>query len=335
MPRREKGRDFILAFFLLVFVSGLYAADVPGGGSGVPGAAVSVFPLILRLDLSDDSFRQYLADVELSRRRLFVSDGDHSRPASLAESLTVYQYTPQKGDDIFSLAARCNIPYAALASLNRISHPVMMETGTPLLLPSSPGLFIPEAPRSDLEQLLASARFQDLRTQAVALGMHIPGSAAGRSGTFYFFPGADFSSTERAFFLNPGFRFPLRSYKVTSSYGLRQNPFTGNIRLHEGLDLAAPAGTEVYAAAEGIVTEIGEDPIYGIYLVIKHGENWASLYGHLQKTETTLRSVVRSGNLIGRVGSTGQSTSPHLHFELRRNGRSRDPGKYLFQPGQQ
>ncbi|MDR2079654.1 MAG: M23 family metallopeptidase [Treponema sp.] len=333
MSKGKKGKDFILAFFLILAVSGICAADVPGGESGASGTAVSAFPLILRLDLSDNGFRQYLADVELSRRRLFVSDKTRRSLSSLAESLTIYQYTPQEGDDIFSLAARCNIPYAALASLNRISHPVMMETGTPLLLPSSPGLFIPEEPHSDLEQLLASARLQDMQAQAFDLNIQIPGSA-GRNGVFYFFPGADFSPTERAFFLNPGFRFPLRSFRLTSSYGLRQNPFTGNIRLHEGLDLAAPAGTEVYAAAEGIVTEIGEDPIYGIYLVIKHGENWASLYGHLQKTETTLRSIVRSGNLIGRVGSTGQSTGPHLHFELRRNGMSRDPGKYLFQPAQ-
>jgi murein DD-endopeptidase MepM/ murein hydrolase activator NlpD len=327
LPKGKKGKECILAFFLILPVWGLRAADVPGGGSG---AAVSAFPLILRLDLSDNGFRQYLADVELSRRLLFVSGKTRGTPASLAESLTVYQYTPREGDDIFSLAARCNIPYAAIASLNRISRPVMMETGTPLLLPSVPGLFVPEEPRSDLERLLASARSRDTPSRAVALNIHVPG-AADRSGVFHFFPGADFSPTERAFFLNPGFRFPLRSYRITSSYGPRQNPFTGNIRIHEGLDLAAPAGTEVYAAAGGIVTEIGEDPIYGIYLVIKHGENWASLYGHLQKVETTLRSAVRSGNLIGRVGSTGQSTGPHLHFELRRNGESRDPGKYLFQ----
>jgi murein DD-endopeptidase MepM/ murein hydrolase activator NlpD len=330
LPGKKKGKGFILAFFLLFCVSGLRGgADVPGGG----GAGISTFPLIRRLDLSDDGFRQYLADVELNRRRFFTGNGTQNDPAALAEALTVYQYTPREGDDIFSLAARCNIPYAALASLNRLSHPVMMETGTPLLLPSSPGLFIPEEAQSDLERLLASARFQDVQTRAVALSINIPGSsAAGRGGIFHYFPGADFSSTERVFFLNTGFRFPLRTYRVTSSYGPRPNPFPGNIRFHEGLDLAAPAGTDVYAAAGGVVTEMGDDPVYGIYLVIKHGENWASLYGHLQTTETTLRSVVRSGTLIGRVGSTGQSTGPHLHFELRWNGQARDPGKYLFQP---
>jgi murein DD-endopeptidase MepM/ murein hydrolase activator NlpD len=111
------------------------------------------------------------------------------------------------------------------------------------------------------------------------------------------------------------------------------NPVTGNLRFHEGLDLAAPAGTEVYAAAGGIVTEVGSDPIYGNFVVIRHDGNWASLYGHLQRTAVTLRMNVKSGMLIGWVGSTGQSTGPHLHFELRQNGMARDPDKYLFMPG--
>jgi murein DD-endopeptidase MepM/ murein hydrolase activator NlpD len=82
-----------------------------------------------------------------------------------------------------------------------------------------------------------------------------------------------------------------------------------------------------------VVTEQGEDPIYGKYIIIAHGDNWVSLYGHLSPIGTVLRSSVRSGNLIGRVGSTGQSTGPHLHFELRQNGRAQDPGKYLFKEG--
>jgi murein DD-endopeptidase MepM/ murein hydrolase activator NlpD len=103
------------------------------------------------------------------------------------------------------------------------------------------------------------------------------------------------------------------------------------MRLHEGLDLAAPEGTEVFAAREGVVTDLGEDPIYGKYIVLRHGDTWASLYGHLSVIAVTLNSRVRTGSPIGRVGSTGQSTGPHLHFELRRNGQAQDPGKLLFQ----
>jgi murein DD-endopeptidase MepM/ murein hydrolase activator NlpD len=287
---------------------------------------LSNFPLIRRLDAGDTGFKQYIADVENNRRRILNRERSGEEPQAFAEALVIYQYTPREGEDLFSLAARCNIPYSAIASLNRLSHPVMLEMGKPLLLPAAPGLFIPVNAHTDLEKMLAAARLANSGAEAVELTIN----AAGRS-VFYFFPGAAFSPGERVFFLNAGFRFPLRDYRLTSAFGLRQNPVTGNIRFHQGLDFAAPEGTAVFAAAEGIVTEIGEDSVYGIYIIIKHGESWASLYGHLQKVETILRSTVRSGTLIGRVGSTGQSTGPHLHFELRQNGKARDPGKFLFQ----
>ena len=323
MSTDKRGKGISLAFFLVVLCSPFCSAldgDAYAAGGG--------FPVIERLDGRDTLFKQYMADVEANRRRTFNREKSRESPRILAESLTLYQYTPKEGDDLFSLAARCNIPYAALVSLNRIRHPVLLETGTPLLLPSSPGIFIPDEPDSDLERLLAAARFPEQGNEGAALIIN-RGAAAG----FHFFPGDDFTATERAFFLNATFSFPLRSFTLTSPYGIRQNPVTGNVRLHQGLDLAAPEGTGVFAAGEGTVTEIGEDPVYGNYVVIKHGESWASLYGHLQTVETALRSTVRSGTLIGRVGSTGQSTGPHLHFELRQNGRTRDPGKYLFQAG--
>jgi hypothetical protein len=323
------GKGRTLAFFLLLITSLCGAEDTgPLGGSAVISGGA---PVIGRLDGRDTGFKQYIADVETNRKMVFSRGKNRESPLVLAESITMYQYSPQEGEDLFFLAARCNMPYAALASLNRIRHPVLLEAGTPLLLPSSPGVFVPLEPVSDLEQLLAAARLPE---EAAVLTISRAGTGRGTE-RFYFYPGNDFTATERAFFLNSGFRFPLRSFRLTSPYGLRQNPITGNVRLHQGLDLAAPEGTGVFAVGEGTVTEIGEDPVYGVYVVIKHGESWASLYGHLKTVETSLRSPVRSGTLIGRVGSTGQSTGPHLHFELRQNGRARDPGKYLFQSGGQ
>jgi murein DD-endopeptidase MepM/ murein hydrolase activator NlpD len=186
-----------------------------------------------------------------------------------------------------------------------------------------PGIFIPETPETDLELLLWSGK-PTMEGAAITL------SRNGVSERFIFIPGAEFSPTERAFFLQTGFRYPLRSYRLSSPFGLRVNPVTGNFRIHQGLDLAAPMGSEVYAARDGEVVEMDTDPIYGNYIIIRHGENWASLYGHLSKFETALRNRVRSGSLIGRVGSTGQSTGPHLHFELRQNGKAQDPGRLLF-----
>jgi murein DD-endopeptidase MepM/ murein hydrolase activator NlpD len=264
--------------------------------------------------------------VEFARRRLSGLQAGE-RPDSLGEALTIYTYTPGAGEDIFGLAARSSIPYSALATVNRLAHPASLEPGRVLLLPSVPGIFVPEYPDTDLERLILSAR-------ANQGGIILTLTRNGGRERFRFIPGSDFTAAERAFFLNTAFRFPLLNYRITSGFGMRISPITGTPRIHEGLDLAAPEGTEVFAVREGVVTDLGEDPVYGKYVVIRHGENWASLYGHLSLISTSLRSIVRSGTLIGRVGSTGQSTGPHLHFELRQNGRAQDPGKLLFRENQ-
>jgi len=279
-----------------------------------------IFPVIARMDNRDDGFRQYISDVEGNRKRLV---GLLRRPEETIDYLTIYQYTAQKGDDLFSVAARCNIPYSALASLNGLSNSVSLEEGKVLLLPSCPGLYIPANPNTDIEKLIAAGRLSNETSFELKINMR------GKTEVFYFFPGADFTPTERAFFLNSGFKFPLRTFRLTSSYGIRQNPVTGIVGMHQGLDLAAPEGTEVFAAADGVVTEIGNDSVYGNYIIITHQNRWSSLYGHLQRVETVLQATVRSGTLIGRVGTTGQSTGPHLHFELRQDGRAVNPSGKL------
>jgi murein DD-endopeptidase MepM/ murein hydrolase activator NlpD len=239
--------------------------------------------------------------------------------------MTIYIYTPQKKDninDLLGLAARCNIPYPAIATLNRLPHPEAFLNAGAMLLPSAPGIFLPEKTSSDLEMLMDSLRPEEE-------GIVLTFFRNGRTERFRFIPGADFSPVERIFFLNEGFRFPLRTYRVSSSFGPRVNPITGKFRIHQGIDLAAPMGTDVFAARSGVVSELGEDPIFGKFVIIKHDDNWVSLYGHLSKIETELRKKVNSGSLIGKVGSTGQSTGPHLHFEIRQNGKAQDPSRVL------
>jgi hypothetical protein len=279
------------------------------------------FPVIGRLDSRDPVFRQYTEAVDLSRRLIY---GKKEAPRNLAENLRVYSYALSENDDILGLAARCNIPYAGIATLNRISHPSSMPKT--VLLPSVPGIFIPETPSSDLEQLMVSSHDP---TDGVIITIE----RDGRTERYLFLPGEDFSPTERTYFFNTGFRFPLRQYRITSVFGPRPSPFTGKMQYHRGLDLAAPTGANVYAAREGRVTETGTDPVYGNYTVVAHDDNWVSLYGHLSAVTAAVGSRVSRDSVIGKVGSTGQSTGPHLHFEVRKNGQALDPGKLLFKTG--
>jgi murein DD-endopeptidase MepM/ murein hydrolase activator NlpD len=256
-----------------------------------------------------------MEDVERSRRILFTG---RAAPESLASFLTVYVYTPGESEDILQVAARCSLPYESIATLNRIPHPEDFKAGEAAFLPSIPGLFIPGTPGNDLERLLLSSRaespFLTITVNRVK---------------YRFLPGEELTPTERAFFLNRGFHFPLVNYRLSSAYGQRVNPVTGRRGMHKGIDLAAPEGEAVFAARAGTVQDQGEDPVFGKYIILSHESDWVSLYGHLSKIETVLNQEVQSASLIGRVGSTGQSTGPHLHFELRQNGRARDPGRLL------
>jgi murein DD-endopeptidase MepM/ murein hydrolase activator NlpD len=329
--RTAKARGFLLPFFVLLLAlrlpgdAGYGYAEEPDAGAA--DAVLPAFPVIGRLELRDGMFRQYQADVENARRQLRTQpETAHSASGPVAGALTIYEYTVG-GEDLLGLAARCTVPYAAIATLNRLSNIRDLSGGKTIYLPSMPGIFIPEEPETDLEMLLRSSRDGED-------GFIITVRRSGRGERFLFIPGADFRPTERTFFLAGGFSFPLKNFRLTSSFGPRINPVTGNLRVHQGLDLAAPLGTEVYAARDGTVTEIGNDPVYGKYVIIEHVDNWTSLYGHLSDINTVLRRNVKSGNLIGKVGSTGQSTGPHLHFEIRQYGRAQNPDKLLFKRNQ-
>ncbi|HEV2261298.1 MAG TPA: M23 family metallopeptidase, partial [Candidatus Rubrimentiphilum sp.] len=116
---------------------------------------------------------------------------------------------------------------------------------------------------------------------------------------------------------------------ITSPFGWRQNPFGGGPEFHQGLDIAAATGTTVTAAASGTVISAGWYGGYGNYILIDHGGGMSTGYGHLSQIFVSNGQTVQKGQAIGAVGSTGASTGPHLHFEVRMHGKPVDPAKYL------
>ncbi len=120
---------------------------------------------------------------------------------------------------------------------------------------------------------------------------------------------------------------PLAAYRVTSRFGYRVHPVSGNTTFHYGVDLAAAAGTRVASVADGTVEETGCGQVNGNYVRVSHADGFATMYAHLQSISVRQGQKVELGQQIGTVGSTGLSTGPHLHFELRRGGRLVDPMK--------
>ena len=117
---------------------------------------------------------------------------------------------------------------------------------------------------------------------------------------------------------------------ITSDYGIREHPIQGIIKKHTGMDIGnAGFGAPVIAAADGVVSMASYYGGYGNCVMINHGNGVSTLYGHGQKILTTVGTTVKKGDLIMEVGSTGNSTGPHLHFEVRINGTPVDPKPYL------
>ena len=122
---------------------------------------------------------------------------------------------------------------------------------------------------------------------------------------------------------------PLQSAMLTSDYGMRTHPVLGGRRNHKGVDLAQPTGTPVYATADGIVSKAEPYSSYGNYIQIEHGGELQTRYAHLSGYAVGAGEQVRKGQLIGFVGSTGRSTGPHLHYEVRVAGEAVDPTPYM------
>lgn len=118
-------------------------------------------------------------------------------------------------------------------------------------------------------------------------------------------------------------------YRISSPYGYRKHPVTGKQAFHAGIDIPAPIGTNVLAAIDGEVTGVGEHPRLGRYVKVSHDDGTYSLYGHLQRWTTQMGRAVKAGDVIGKVGSTGRSTGPHLDFSIRRDGKPFNPMQVL------
>jgi murein DD-endopeptidase MepM/ murein hydrolase activator NlpD len=122
---------------------------------------------------------------------------------------------------------------------------------------------------------------------------------------------------------------PVNDVRFTSGFGMRTNPVEGGRRAHKGVDLAGPTGTPIHAAADGVVGRADWFGGYGLYVALEHGGNMETRYGHMSRLNVAAGQRVHKGDVIGYIGSTGHSTGPHLHYEVRIAGEAVNPIPYL------
>ncbi len=142
----------------------------------------------------------------------------------------------------------------------------------------------------------------------------------------------DGRSTRKAFM-----RTPINGARITSRFGWRRHPILKYSRMHTGVDFAAPRGTPIYAAADGVVEKAGWGSGYGKRIQIRHSKTVSTMYAHMSRLARRMRPgrKVSQGQIIGYVGSTGRSTGPHLHYEIRVAGKPRNPLTYKVASGTQ
>lgn len=122
---------------------------------------------------------------------------------------------------------------------------------------------------------------------------------------------------------------PLNGSALTSGFGMRTHPVLGGRRGHRGIDLASPSGTPIRATADGVVSRADWFSSYGLYVSLEHGGQIQTRYGHMSRLNVAPGQQVKKGDIIGYVGSTGRSTGPHLHYEVRIAGTAVNPVPYM------
>lgn len=122
---------------------------------------------------------------------------------------------------------------------------------------------------------------------------------------------------------------PVSARAMTSGFGMRQHPILGTLRAHSGVDLAASYGSPIVATSDGVVNTANWAGGYGLLVALDHGGGLQTRYGHMSQLAVAPGQLVRKGEVIGYVGSTGRSTGPHLHYEIRVNGQAVNPAGHL------
>ncbi|UPA18214.1 M23 family metallopeptidase [Borrelia puertoricensis] len=241
--------------------------------------------------------------------------------------LFIYSYKVKEGDTFFKIANKVNGWQTSISTINLLDSP-FLKAGEEILIPSKKGIFIIDNREHRFNSLLLATR--DL-TKAEKIKVR----QNNKIYEFYFFDSliqpelSYLSSTEMLFFLNSDFILPLKGFIISSDFGFRADPFTGVKNFHKGIDLAAPMNSLVFCSSYGVVVVVDYNDIYGNFVVVEHKNNIKSFYGHLSSYIVRKGDVLRTGDIVGRVGQTGRSTGPHLHFEILKKDEPINPIRIL------
>lgn len=226
--------------------------------------------------------------------------------------LFTYQIRP--GDTLYSIALEFGTDIETLAGLNNIGNPHLIFAGETIEVLTLVGSVHRVAEGETVEKI---AELYGVEAEAILEANRLSGDRLLPRGERIIVPGGRLSRSGTVVF-----SWPLQG-RLTSGYGWRNGKF------HYGIDIGAPHGTPFYAAADGRVSKAQYWGSYGLMVELDHGYGWSSRYGHASKLAVTPGQRVSSGQVIGYIGVTGNTTGPHLHFEILKDGQKINPQSQL------
>jgi len=231
----------------------------------------------------------------------------------------VITHVVKEGENLWLIAGRYGISPGTIAASSNLVNPNRINPGQELVFPSVDGTLHEVATGDSLSGI--AARYE-VEVEAIVRANGLSDPETLKAGQVLIVPGAKVPEVAAASRDDDSFVWPLRG-PISSPYGPRWG------RFHTGVDIAAPYGASVRAVFSGRVVRASWYGAYGYCIVIDHGDEVTTLYAHLSDFLVARGDWVARGQIIGRVGSTGNSTGPHLHFEVRINGAHKNPLSYL------
>lgn len=312
-------------FSLVFFISSLGVSSLPmilssGGKNESAGTAESNNGIGGMVYLEASLVEQEPAAISLDgdSEDLGIPEPESfSKPRMLLSS----SHRVQKGDMIGILAQEFGLNEDTLISFNAIKNTRLIQIGQTLKIPNQDGILY-TVKKDDTLSRIAEKYSAD--SEAIQTVNELFSDTV-HAGTVLFVPGARLDWVERQEINGDLFIWPVSGY-ITSAYGRRRSPITGAMHFHAGIDIGGnPVGTPIKAAMSGRVTTVGWDDAYGNYVVVTHHSGYRTLYAHMSVTRVKTGTYVSTGQRIGDIGSTGQSTGPHLHFTVYKNGVTVSP----------
>ena len=236
------------------------------------------------------------------------------------------EYTIGEGENLTTISRKIGASLDTLVSVNKISNANKLRPGQKIIIPNRNGLLHTINANERIEEI---ADKYDIQLNRILAFNKIDNVSDIKIGDDIFLPGAKYTLDERIDKFGQMFSLPTIVNRISSVFGYRIHPISGVRTKHMGVDIPGSLNTPIYAARKGKVIFAGYSGGYGNLVIVRHDKGYTTYYGHLNRITTKIGDNVGVGVMIGRMGSTGNSTGSHLHFEVRKNGEALNPADFI------